>query len=128
VKRALRILLAVFFIGAGTNHFVSADFYRSIMPPYIPWHSAMVTISGAAEILGGVGVLIPRTRKLAAWGLITLLIAVLPVHIHMVIHGFRSVPAWLLWLRLPLQLVMIAWVYSCCLSARFSPIVAKPFK
>jgi uncharacterized membrane protein len=113
VKLALRILLAVFFIGAGLNHFVSADFYRSIMLPYIPRQSELVAISGVAEVLGGIGVLVPGFRNLAGWGLIALL-AVLPVHIHMVIHGFRSTPAWLLWLRLPLQLALMVWVYWCC--------------
>jgi uncharacterized membrane protein len=118
VKRAFRFLLAIFFVVAGANHFISSGFYRSIMPPYLPWHSELVAISGVAEILGGVGVLIPRTRKLAAWGLIALLIAVLPVHIHMIIHGFRAAPAWLLWLRVPFQLVLMAWVYWCCLQRR----------
>jgi uncharacterized membrane protein len=103
-------------MGAGVNHFVSAEFYRSIMPPYFPWHSELIAISGVAEVLGGVGILIPRTRKLAAWGLIALLIAVLPVHVHMVIRGFRSAPTWLLWLRLPFQFVLIAWVYWCCVN------------
>jgi uncharacterized membrane protein len=128
VKRAFRFLLAVFFVVAGANHFVSSGFYQSVMPPYLPWHSELVAISGVAEILGGVGVLIPRTRKLAAWGLIALLIAVLPVHIQMVIHGFRSVPTWLLWLRLPLQFVLIAWVYSCCISARSATVIEKSFR
>ena len=109
-------MLAVFFVGAGVNHFLSAEFYRSIMPSYIPWHAELVAISGFAEILGGAGILIPRTRRFAAWGLIALLIAVLPVHIEMVRHGFRSAPAWMLWIRLPFQLVLIAWVYCCCLN------------
>jgi uncharacterized membrane protein len=60
-------------------------------------------------------------RSAAGWGLIALLIAVMPVHIQMVMHGFRSAPTWILWLRLPFQLVLIAWVYRCCLSRVNSP-------
>jgi uncharacterized membrane protein len=116
MKSVLRLLLAVFFVGAGANHFLSAEFYRGIMPSYFPWHAELVAISGVAEILGGAGVLIPRTRRFAAWGLIALLIAVLPVHIEMIIHSFRSAPAWLLWLRLPFQLILVAWVYWSCLN------------
>jgi uncharacterized membrane protein len=115
VSRFLRILLAVFFVAAGVNHFISAEFYREIMPPYFPWPSELVAISGVAEILGGIGVLIVRLRKVAALGLIALLLAVTPVHIHMAMYGFRSAPAWALWLRLPFQIILIAWVYWTCL-------------
>lgn len=120
MNRALRILLSVFFVGAGLNHFVSADFYRTIMPTYLPWHAELVAISGVAEILGGTGVLISRTRRAAGWGLIALLIAVMPVHIQMAMQGFRSSPAWILWLRLPFQLLLMGWVYRCCLSRKGS--------
>jgi uncharacterized membrane protein len=115
-----RILLALFFIASGANHFLSADFYLAVMPAYLPWHAQLVAISGAAEIAGGLGVLLPQTRRLAGWGLIALLIAVFPANIQtismgMVIAG-HVVPAWLLWLRLPLQVVFLIWVYYTCLS------------
>jgi len=116
MNRAFRIFLSVFFVGAGLNHFVSADFYRGIMPTYLPWHGELVAISGVAEILGGIGVLISRTRRAAGWGLIMLLIAVMPVHLQMVMQGFRSAPTWILWLRLPFQLLLMGWVYQCCVS------------
>ena len=69
-------LLVVFFVAAGANHFIAPKFYLKIMPPYLPWHLALVYISGVVEIAGGIDVLIPGTRRLAAWGLIALLIAV----------------------------------------------------
>jgi uncharacterized membrane protein len=85
------------------------------MPDYIPNHKAMVLISGIAEILGGIGILIPYTRTYAAWGLILLLIAVFPANIDMFIKGYQkqgfSLYTWLTLLRLPLQFILIYWVY-----------------
>lgn len=85
------------------------------MPPSVPWPAALISISGVAEIAGGLGLLLPRTRKLAAIGLIALLIAVFPANIYAAFHGMqiggRTVPPWILWGRLPLQVVLIAWVY-----------------
>jgi uncharacterized membrane protein len=85
------------------------------MPPYLPWPNLLVDISGVVEILGGVGVLMKWTRNAAGISLILLLIAVFPANIHMAIHhvmpGSWVVPIWALWLRLPLQAVLIAWVW-----------------
>ena len=117
LKKISRWLLAVFFVAAGANHFVSPKFYLLIIPPYLPWPLELVYISGAAEIAGGIGVLIPATRRLAGWGLVALLIAVFPANIHMALHGMGGAfPHWLLWARLPLQIVFIAWVYWTCLQ------------
>lgn len=84
----------------------------SMIPPWLPRPDLLNLISGAAEIAGGIGILIPRTRRAAAIGLILLLIAVFPANIHMAIHGSAEfdVPRWLLIARLPLQFVLIAWV------------------
>ncbi len=88
------------------------------MPPVLPWPLALVYLSGAAEIAGGLGVLWPQTRKIAALGLIVLLIAVFPANIYAALHGMqiggRVIPPWLLWARLPLQALLIAWVYFAC--------------
>lgn len=88
--------------------------YVAIMPPYIPFHRAMVFISGVAEILGGLGLLWHVSRRWAGYGLAALLVAVFPANIHMALHpdqiGNLQVAPLLLWLRLPLQFVLIAWV------------------
>jgi uncharacterized membrane protein len=113
------VIMGLFYVVAGINHFRSPLTYLAIMPPYITWPLAMIYISGIAEILGGIGVLVPdgfvfsRTRALAAWGLVGLLIAVSPVHINMCLHPeqFPGVPLWAIWLRLPLQLPLIAWAW-----------------
>ena len=108
--------MAVFFVAAGANHFLWPTFYMELMPSYLPWHLGLIYVSGIAEILLGVAVVNPRMRKAAGWGLIALLVAVFPANIHAALHGFRSVPGWILWARLPLQFVLIAVVYWCSVN------------
>jgi uncharacterized membrane protein len=113
-------LLATFFVVAGVNHFLSPQIYLAMMPGYLPFPSAMNLISGGAEIAGGLGVLIPRLRRYAGWGLIALLVAVFPANVNVALNGWDGVtlPNWALWARLPIQLVLIAWVYFSCLPRR----------
>jgi len=113
-EKFARLLLAGLFIGAGVNHFVSPEPYVWIMPPFLPWALALVYISGVAEIIGGIGLLFTRTRKIAAYGLIALLLAVFPANIFGALQGTSvsgAIPPWLLWARLPFQAVLILWVY-----------------
>lgn len=116
-QRFFCVLAAVFYTGAGFLHFVHPAPYLKIMPPYIPWHMAMVYISGAAEIAGGLGLLIPPLRRAAAWGLVALLIAVFPANLYMATDhiqmAVRPAPDWVAWARLPLQGLLIAWVLWC---------------
>jgi uncharacterized membrane protein len=107
-----RLLAAILFIGAGSLHFLKTRIYLQIMPPYIPWHLAMVYISGGFEILGGAGLLFAQTRRFAAWGLVALLIAVFPANLYMA-TDMPSVPAVIRWGRLPIQLLLIWWVLWC---------------
>jgi uncharacterized membrane protein len=113
-------VLGIAFIAAGIFHFVRPDFYTKIMPPYLPWHLELVYVSGVAETLLGIMVLIPKSRRLGAWGLIALLIAVFPANIHMALNpqAFPGISPALLWLRLPLQFVLIAWAYWFTGSAK----------
>jgi uncharacterized membrane protein len=108
-----RIVFAVLFLVAGAMHFVITPVYVSIMPPYLPALALLVQISGVCEMLGGLGILIPATRPAAAWGLVLLLLAVLPANLNMAIHAghWPSIPAWVLWARLPLQLPLICWAW-----------------
>ncbi len=103
------------FILAGANHFRSPQFYLQIMPDYIPWHLPLVYISGLAEMVGGAGLLIRKTRHAASWFLILLLVAVFPANVDSALNGSqfqgREVAAWILWARLPLQGVLIAWIH-----------------
>jgi uncharacterized membrane protein len=115
VKTALRWLLTAFMVAAGANHFVNPAPYLAMMPDVLPAHLALVYISGVAEIAGGLGLILPATRRLAAWGLVLLFVAVFPANINMAVNelplGSRQLPAWALWGRLPLQLVLVAWAY-----------------
>ncbi len=115
-----RLALALFFIVAGLGHFIAPAPYLAIMPPYIPWPAEMVALSGIAEIVGGCGILFRSTRRAAGWWLIALLIAVFPANVYatstgMVIGG-HDLPQWVLWARLPLQLLLLIWVWRVCLG------------
>lgn len=92
------------FVVLGTLHFTHTRVYESIMPGYLPAHRELVLVSGAAEIAGGAGVLVPQTRRLARWWLLALLVAVFPANVNMAVNEERyPYPAWALWLRLPFQ-------------------------
>ena len=108
-RAVFRWLLAAFFIAAGLNHFRDAEFYRAMMPAWLPWPGALVQVSGIAEVLGGLGVLVPAVRHIAGWGLIALLVAVFPANLQLALHPVDlpglALPGWALWARLPLQVV-----------------------
>jgi uncharacterized membrane protein len=111
-KIGMKYLFAAIFIFAGFYHFYNPDFYLRIMPPYLPWPSALHLIAGFFEFLLGVMLLIPRFQKLAAWGLIALLLAVYPANIHMAVnHDQYPYSMTFHWIRLPLQFVAIAWAW-----------------
>ena len=104
------VVLGALFIFAGSMHFIRTEFYLRMMPPYIPAHLLLVQISGVCEMLGGIGLIVPATRRIAAIGLIALLIAVFPANIQMALHPdlYRDIgPPAAFYIRLPLQLVAI---------------------
>jgi uncharacterized membrane protein len=113
LKVGMRWLMGLLFVLAGVLHFVRPDFYVRIMPPYLPWHLELVYVSGVCEVVLGVLLLLPRYTSLAAWGLIALLIAVFPANLHMALNSdlYPSISPIALWIRLPLQGVLIAWAY-----------------
>lgn len=110
-------IAAIFYTFAGTLHFLRPAMYVKIMPPYVPWHLAMVYVSGAAEILGGIGILVTPVRRSAALGLVALLIAVFPANVYMATNpggaGASALPPAALWGRLLLQPLLIWWVLWC---------------
>lgn len=114
MRRVSIYLLALLFVLAGALHFVRPETYARIMPPFLPWPMALVYLSGVAEIVGGLGLLVPRLRRWAGVWLIAVLVAVFPANIYMAVApeeaGFGIDPLWL-WLRLPLQALLIAWVW-----------------
>ena len=113
IKPVMRWVLTVFMVAAGINHFLAPAPYVAMVPDALPAPVLLVQISGVAEILGGLGLILPKPRRLAAWGLIALFVAVFPANVNMAVNhlplGTHHVGAALLWARLPLQLVLIAW-------------------
>jgi len=117
LRKIALVLTALFFVAAGSLHFLRPDPYVKIVPPFIPLPLIMVYISGVAEIAGGVGILLPVVRRVAGWGLVALLIAVFPANVYMAVDHVQAtanpLPVWLLWARLPLQFVLIWWTLWC---------------
>ena len=113
---ALQVVLALAMVIAGVLHFVSPRVYVRMIPKQLPAPLALVYISGVAEVAGGVGLLIPPVQRAAAWGLIALFVAVFPANVNMAVHRIgigKTPPApWILWARLPLQALLIAWAYA----------------
>lgn len=107
-------LMAAAYTAAGLNHFRNPAFYLRMMPPFLPAHEFLVFASGVAEAGLGLALFFPATRVWAAWGVILLLIVVFPANLYMYQKGgaaFGGIPDWVLLLRLPLQLALIAWAY-----------------
>jgi uncharacterized membrane protein len=112
-----RRLLAAFFNFTGILHFVIPRSYEAMVPEPVPAKEA-VSISGVAEMLGGLAVLHPATRRFGRWWLLALLIAVFPANVHMAVNpeqikglDLKKVPRWALWARLPLQPLAMLWVW-----------------
>ena len=114
LRTILRALMAVLFVGAGVMHFLRPRGFVRIVPEQLPRPELLVSISGVAEVLGGVGLLVPPVRRAAGTGLVALLLAVFPANVNMAVHAERlgaGLPEWALWLRLPLQPALIAAVW-----------------
>ncbi|MFN7699419.1 MAG: DoxX family protein [Deltaproteobacteria bacterium] len=111
VRSALRWLVTVGMVGIGVLHFVKPEPFLAIMPPFIPFHLAMVLVSGAAEIALGLALAPQRTRRWASFGVKALEVAVCPANLYLAIAGVsptgEPIPAWVAWGRLPLQPLLI---------------------
>ena len=115
-----RILLGGFFLAAGVLHFVKPRPYEAIMPRALPAHRELVYVSGAAEILGGAGVLSDRTMRFAGWWLVATMLAVFPANVNMAVDAqrFRRIPEPLLWGRLPVQGAILYWIWRVAIRGR----------
>lgn len=115
MSRSQRITLGIvflWFLVGGIAHFAATDLEMRIVPPFVPWPRAAVLITGVLELLGAAALLWQPMRRLAGWGLIALTLAVTPANIYMLMeHARFDVPLWLLILRLPLQLALLAAIW-----------------
>lgn len=110
-KSAVRVLVALAMVAIGIAHFANPEPFVRIVPAFLPAPRALVLLSGGFEVLGGLGLLVPRVRVLAAWGLVALYVAVFPANVNMAVHQIQvsdpPLPGWAPWARLPLQAVLI---------------------
>ncbi len=114
-KKGFQILLAIGMIVAGVKHFTDPEPFERIVPDFLPYHWSLVYSSGFLEVLAGVGLLIPQWSQAAAWTLVVLYIVVFPANLYQAIHNM-DVPALphdppLIWLRLPMQALLVAWAW-----------------
>src|SRR5579884_1804208 len=102
-RATLRVVLAIFMIAIGLDHFANPDFFVRIVPRALPAPLLLVQVSGFFEVLGGAGLLVARVRRAAGIGLVLLYVAVFPANLNMCLHPELggSIPLWALWVRLP---------------------------
>ncbi len=106
--------MAALYIFAGIMHFIKPKVYLRIMPKYLPNHKSLVALSGAAEIVLGIGLCFPATKNIAIFGIIAMLTVFLSVHFYMLSSEKASagIPKWILLLRIPLQFGLMYWAYG----------------
>ena len=112
-----RVATGIAFVLIGISHFIVPGTYLAMMPPFLPAPIFLIYLSGFFEILGGIGLIIAKTKRLAAIGLTLLLLAVFPANIYVALNNVQ-LGGWLnyavyQWLRLPMQFVLIGWVWWC---------------
>lgn len=114
IKDVSKCLMGLFYMAAGANHFLNPAIYVQIMPDYLPAPLLLVYVSGLCEAILGFLLLVPPFTRWAAWGLVVLLMAIFPANIHMALHPELTpqLPALALWIRLPLQGLLIGWAYG----------------
>lgn len=113
MKNISAYMMGLFYTAAGINHFVNPQFYEKTLSGLLPYPSALNMLSGAAEIVLGVGVMIPATRRMAAWGVVVLLVIIFPANVNMAIHWREwgaSITPFLI--RLPIQVLFLWWAYT----------------
>jgi len=115
LKKISLVLLIIGYVAAGINHFRIPQFYIGIIPAYMPFPNILNTLAGVLEIAGGLGLIFKSTRQFAAWGIVLLLIAFIPVHTamlsgHTQLNGAHVQPVWA-WVRLFFQPVLIVWAW-----------------
>ena len=111
MKKIALYAFCLFFAAAGVGHFLLDSFFIMAMPEWVPFRPSIVYISGIMEILLALGLFLKQTRERAGVLIAIFLVLVFPVNIYMALtpENFDLSPA-ALWIRLPLQLVLIWWV------------------
>jgi uncharacterized membrane protein len=115
LKQFLIYPMSLLYVVAGANHFIKPEFYKQLMPTYLPYHYEIIFISGVFEVALGLGLIFMKTRRTSAWGIVALLIAVYPANIYMWMNNVQidghATPALFHYIRLPMQFVLLYWAY-----------------
>ena len=113
IKTLSIIIMSLFYIGVGINHIINPNWFIRIIPPILPFKIALVYISGIFEIILGSLLIFPKTRFIAGWGLILLLLAVYPANIYVALTNGKAMDTtpMIAWIRLPFQFVFIGFAY-----------------
>jgi uncharacterized membrane protein len=119
-KRQISLwLMIAFYLAAGINHFRMPEFYYPLTPDYLGYKQLINIISGVAEILLAIGLIIPSTRKISVYGIILMLIAFIPAHVWMIqksdtiLFDRIHLPVWIAWVRLVvIHPVLLFWAWS----------------
>ena len=118
MKRFSQYLQVAFYLFAGSYHFINPDFYAGLIPDYLPFHDFINLASGVIEIILGLGLLFPATKKLASYSIIAMLIAFIPSHVYFIqiggcIEGGLCTTMWVAWIRLIIvHPLLILWAWS----------------
>lgn len=112
-RARMRIAMALALLLVGIDHWLTPERYLAMMPDYVPLHRPLVLFTGACEIAGALGLLLPATRRLAGWALALYFLCVFPANLHNALQGLdvAGLPqaGWYYWVRLPFQPLIIAW-------------------
>jgi len=113
VWKVLQVILSLFLIYAGVQHFLNPAFYEPFVPAFLPAKTIVVYLSGVVEILLGLLLFIPKYTKRAAMGVIILMLVFLPIHVWDVFSESPAIGSHKAALiRLPFQFVFMAWAYA----------------
>jgi uncharacterized membrane protein len=117
IREIGKYLMAAFYFLGGINHFLQPEFYLPLIPEYLPDKNLLNTLAGIAEVVGAIGLLIPQTRKIAAWGIVAMLVAFIPSHVYFIqigscLEGGLCVSEWIGWIRLVvIHPILIWWAF-----------------
>ncbi len=116
LKNISLTILVIGYLVAGANHFIHPQGYYRIIPSYLPYPVLLNVLAGFFEILFALLLIRPKTRKVASYGIILMLIAFVPVHVTMLMEsplkvGDLLVTPAIAWIRLLLQPVLMLWAW-----------------
>lgn len=110
-----RVSLALLFVFTGLGHFIKTEQMAQMLPPWVPMRVGIVYATGVLEWAGAAGLLVPALSRLAGLCLVAFLVLVFPANIYAALNrvemGGHGVGPIYLWVRIPLQLILIGWAY-----------------